>query len=557
MKSDIFPQAAVFRRLLFTKRSFKRDIRKGRHMKTVYAGATVVDGTGGPAAACDVFVDGERIEDVRPHSDTHAGWHTVDASGLVIAPGFIDVHSHGDNAPLLPDDDTMKILQGVTTEVVGNCGFSLAPTSPQHRAAFMASVDEIMPVNETVGSSFADLLRATDAHGYVTNYVPLVGHCTLRVAAMGMERRAPTPQELAYMRAATEEAIEAGAFGLSTGLIYPPGVFSDVDEIVELAKCLPQGTIYTSHIRGEGDTLLDAVAEALAVAERAGVPVQISHHKATGKKNWGKTRDSLELIRQARARGVVVHQDVYPYTAGNTFLKAVLPPEFHEGGNEATLARLRDPEQLRALQTMLESDTSAFQNFVAEAGYDGILLSFTPSHRFEGRTIAEIAAELGCSPFDALIHVLVNEQLAAMMTIFLMNEEDIARVLRDEHTVVGSDGNSPGKQGRHHPRSYGTFPRIIAQHVRELGTLSLESAVHKMTGLAADIFTIPDRGTIAPGNFADLVAFDLQTFSDDLDYRDPVRDPKGLAWVTLRGTQVVRGTTYLGRRCGARLQRAS
>jgi N-acyl-D-aspartate/D-glutamate deacylase len=333
-------------------------------------------------------------------------------------------------------------------------------------------------------------------------------------------------------------------------------VFSDVDEIVELAKCLPSGTIYTSHIRGEGDTLLDAVAEALAIGERARVPVQISHHKACGKKNWGKTRDSLELIRQARARGVVVHQDVYPYTAGSTYLKAVLPPAFHEGGNEATLARLRDPEQLRMLRKTLESDSSDFQNFVAEAGYDGILVAFTPSHEFEGRTIAEIAEQLHCSAFDALIHVLVNEQLFAMMTIFLMDEDDVARVLRDEHTVIGSDGASPGVQGRHHPRSYGTFPRVIAHHVRELRTLTLESAVHKMSGLPAHIFNIPDRGTIAPGKFADLVAFDAQVFSDDLDYRDPVRNPKGLAWVTLRGTNVVRGTTYLGRRCGERLQRA-
>lgn len=523
--------------------------------KTVYVGAIVVDGTGGPPGPYDVFVSGERIEDVRPHADTHAGWRTVDAAGLVIAPGFIDAHSHGDNAPLLPLDDTMKILQGVTTEVVGNCGISLAPTSSQHRAALMTSLDEVMPVYEDIGLSFADLLRATDEHGYVTNYVPLVGHGTIRLAAMGMERRAPTQREQAFMRASLEEAIDAGAFGLSTGLIYPPGVFSELDELVDLAKCLPSGTLYTSHIRGEGDTLLDAVAEALTIGRQANVPVQLSHHKATGKKNWGRTRESLAMIRDARARGVAVHQDVYPYKAGSTYLKAVLPPEFHEGGNEATFDRLRDPERLRALRSMLESDTAHFQNFVAEAGYDGILIAFTPSHRFEGLTVAEIAVELGCAPFDALIQILVSEQLAPMMTIFLMDEDDIARVMRDEHTVIGSDGAAPGKQGRHHPRSYGTFPRVIAQHVRELGTLSLESAVHKMTGLPARIFNIRDRGTIAPGKVADLVAFDPQTFSDDLDYRDPVRSPKGLAWVTLRGTQVVRGSTYLGRRCGERLKR--
>ncbi len=339
--------------------------------KTVFAGATVLDGTGGPAGAYDVFVDGERIEDLRPHADTHPGWNTIDAGGLVITPGFIDVHSHGDNAPLLSDDDTMKILQGVTTEVVGNCGISLAPTSAQHRAALMASLEALMPAHEDIGSDFADLLRATDAHGYVTNYVPLVGHGTLRLATMGMERRAATPREQAQMRSSLEEAIEAGAFGLSSGLIYPPGVFSDVDELVDLAKCLPSGTIYTSHIRGEGDSLLDAVAEALTIGEKARVPVQISHHKASGKKNWGKTRDSLELIRQARARGAVVHQDVYPYTAGGTYLKAVLPPEFHEGGNEATLERLRDPDSRVHCERGLRAIRRTFRISLRRPGMTG------------------------------------------------------------------------------------------------------------------------------------------------------------------------------------------
>ncbi len=525
--------------------------------RTVFAGATVIDGTGAPPALRDLYVAGERIEDVRAPADSHGSFDVVDAAGLAIAPGFIDVHSHADNAPLLRDDDTTKILQGVTTEVVGNCGFSLAPASSEHRAALLHMLSPLMPPAAEIGTTFADLLQAADARGYVTNYVPLAGHGTLRVAAMGMERRAARPSERATMRAMLEEAIEAGAFGFSTGLIYPPGLFCQTEEIVELAKCLPPGTIYTSHIRGEGDDLLEAVAEALNVGASAGVRVQISHHKAAGKNNWGKTRDSLALIRRARERGVDVHQDVYPYTAGSTYLKTVLPPEFHEGGNAATLARLQNDDDLRRLRRMLDEGAPGFENFVAEAGYDGILIASTQSRKFEGSTIAEIAVERKSSEFDALVHVLVSEQLNAMMTIFLLDEDDVVRVLCDRHTAIGSDGSSPGVPGRHHPRLYGTFPRVIGRYVRELGVLSLEAAVHKMSGLPARIFNLAERGTIAPGNIADLVAFDPQTFSDDLDYRDPERDPRGLAWVMQRGIEVVRGTRYVGRRCGARLQPAA
>ncbi len=525
--------------------------------RTVFVGATIVDGTGAPPALRDLYVAGERIEDIRPPADSHANFNVVNATGLIIAPGFIDVHSHADNAPLLREDDTTKILQGVTTEIVGNCGISLAPASAQHRDALAHMLEPLMSAAQAFGTTFTDLLHATDERGYVTNYVPLAGHGTMRVAAMGMERRAAQPRERKLMRGLLEEAIEAGAFGFSTGLIYPPGVFSDSDEIVDLAKCLPPDGIYTSHIRGEGDDLLDAVCEALKVGASAGVRVQISHHKAAGKKNWGKTRDSLALIRRARERGVDVYQDVYPYTAGSTYLKTVLPPEFHEGGHEATLARLQNATELERLRRMLDEGAPGFENFVVEAGYDGILIASTQSRNFEGSTIAEIAAERSISEFDALVHVLTSEQLNVMMTIFLLDEDDVARVMCDEHTAIGSDGASPGIPGRHHPRLYGTFPRVIGRYVRKLGTLSLEAAVHKMTGLPASIFNLRERGTIRPGNVADLVAFDPQTFSDDLDYRDPVRNPKGLMWVMQRGIEVVQGTNYLGRRCGARLQRAA
>jgi N-acyl-D-amino-acid deacylase len=526
----------------------------GEGAKFVIAGANVTDGTGEPPKQADIHVDGVWISGVRPSSDHHPGSQVVDARGLTLAPGFIDVHSHADNAPLLDVDATEKILQGVTTEVVGNCGFSLAPAREAHRNELLELLRPLMPPFAVKWSTMRELFAVTDRRGYVTNYAPLIGHSTLRAAVMGNAMRAPTPAELASMQSAVDEALEAGAFGLSTGLIYPPGAYAQTDEIIELARRLPRHAIYTSHIRGEGSHLLSSVAEAIEIAERSGTRLQISHHKAAGKSNWGKTKETLQMIDAARGRGAGIHQDVYPYTAGSTYLKSLLPPEYLAGSVETVLARLKDAAELANLERRLANDTTGFENFVVNAGYDGIRISSTASHRFEGQTLAEIAAGLGCTPFQALIDILASERLEATMILFMLDESDIVRVLRNEFTVIGSDGAPPGLKGKHHPRTYGTFPRIISRYVREQSALSLETAVWKMTGLPARIFNIPDRGTIAAGKIADLVAFDAATIGDDLDYDDPARPPHGIAWVMLGGTRVVENQTYTGRRNGVRLK---
>ncbi|MBC5801549.1 MAG: amidohydrolase family protein [Candidatus Eremiobacteraeota bacterium] len=475
---------------------------------------------------------------------------------MTVTPGFIDVHSHADFGPFLHDDDTTKVLQGVTTEVVGNCGISLAPTTSERRTLLASAFEPRLSELEPSDGSFAQYLAAMDERGYVTNFAPLVGHNTLRIAALGMEAREPTDDELAQMGKMLEEALDAGAFGLSTGLIYPPGTFSVTSEIVALAERLRPNTLYTSHLRSEADALLEAVAEALHVGESTGTRVQISHHKAAGRSNWGKTRESLALIAAARARGVDVHQDVYPYLAGSTSLRAALPPEFHAGGAEATLARLRDDTALSKLAARIADGAPGFENLVKQAGYDGILIATTASGRFEGMTLSEVGHELAVDPFHALVHVLVQERLEATMTIFLMNEGDVERVITDAHTAIGSDGAYAGSGGKPHPRLFGTFPRVLARYVRERRTLSLGAAIHKMTALAAHIFRLPDRGTLAAGQIADIVAFDADTISDDLDYRDPVRAPKGIAWVMQGGRTVVQGHSYIGARNGERLRPA-
>ncbi|HTX56431.1 MAG TPA: D-aminoacylase [Candidatus Acidoferrales bacterium] len=526
-------------------------------MKRVIAGGEVIDGTARAAQRCDVFVQDGAITEVRPAADHHPGWQVIDASGLTIAPGFIDVHSHADVVPFLEEHDTSKILQGITTEVVGNCGISAAPVTPERSDALRRVLDRLMPDSSFPGSSFADFLTAADARGYVTNYAPLVGHTTLRIAAMGAEKRAPTVSELALMESLLESSLDAGAFGLSSGLIYAPGAFADTEELVSLAKHLHPNTLYTTHMRSEGDALLEAVHEALEIGKRAGVRVEISHHKAAGRRNWGKTAASLRAIEAARANGQEVFHDVYPYTAGSTMLVTLLPPQAHDGGDEAILRRLEDPAEIARLRAIAEGDQGDFENFIVMAGYDNIVIAGTASGNFEGLTLREAARQLGMAEFDALAHILRTEKLRAAMVIFMMDEADIERVLKDPHTTIGTDGLPPGFGGKPHPRTFGTFPRVIARYVRERGILSLEEAIHKMTALAAQIFRIPDRGRIAPGFVADLVAFDAARICDDLDYNDPVRYPTGIHWVMQRGEIAVENGAYLGIRRGTRLRPAS
>jgi len=505
--------------------------------KRVVSGASVFDGSGSPAREDDIFIVDGKVDDVRPHSDHHPGWDVIDATGLTVAPGFIDAHSHADNVPFLSENDTSKIFQGVTTEVVGNCGFSLAPVNPQFRSEHLGRVS--MWRHEFGGSTFAELLDEADKRGYVTNYAPLVGHGTLRVAAMGMDDRAPTAPEQKHMEDLLGEALDAGAFGMSSGLIYPPGTYAETDELIGLASRMPKHAIYASHIRGEGSTLLEAASEALKIGEASSRRVMISHHKATGKSNWGATVKSLGLIHAALERGVDVYQDVYPYIAASTYLSTLIPPEYHAGGRDATLARLTDPVQLARLKTQLSQIGDSFDNRLLEAGYEHVLIASTASGAFEGMTIPEIATSLGKTEFDALIHVLVSERLTPTMIIFLMDEGDVKRVMSDDRTAIGSDGLAPGAGGKPHPRMFGTFPRVLSRYVRELDVLTLEQAVYKMTGLPAKIFRLDDVGAIAPGKAADLVAFDAATIADRSTFVKPMEPSVGVRYLVVGGTIVV------------------
>jgi N-acyl-D-amino-acid deacylase len=514
----------------------------------------LLDGTGAAARAADVLVQDGVVAQVEEFGRLPAqGRDVVETGPHALMPGFIDVHSHADNAPLLERDDVSKILQGVTTEVVGNCGFSLAPLAPDTRAVLDDYIQRIFPPIPWSWNTFEEFLEVTDRHGYVTNYAPLVGHNALRIAAMGMSDAAPDERQLRTMANLLDDAMEAGAFGLSTGLIYPPGVFSSTDEIVALARRLPEGRLYASHMRGEGRQLLLSIREALKVGTQARRRVQISHLKAAGRPAWGSMGDALKLLDTARTDGVDVRHDVYPYTAGSTMLTAVLPPWFHEGGGANVLWRLTDPTSLARLEADLACNDVGWENLLYGAGWDGIVVSSSASHRFEGLSLAQIADELQCSRFSALVQTLVTEQLQVSMINHSIHEDDLVRVMSHPSTMVGSDGLPPGVEGKPHPRAYGTFPRVLARYTREKGVLEFPDAVRRMTSLPADTFGLADRGVVTPGMAADLVCLAPDTVEDRADYESPTTPPVGIHWVMQNGRIVVEAGCYRGERAGRRL----
>jgi len=520
----------------------------------VVRGGHLVDGTGSPARDADVWLRDGRVERVVDYATSPPADATVmDASGLTLAPGFVDVHSHADNAPFLDDDDTSKLLQGVTCEVVGNCGFSLAPRLPGHAEELEALVSRIFPPLPWGWSSFGELLEALDARGYVVNYAPLVGHHALRVAVTGMRSGPPDEGELSRMGDLLDDAVAAGGFGLSSGLIYPPGVFSGTAELAALARRLPPGLPYVTHMRGEGSMLLRSIAEAIDVARSAGRPLHVSHLKSAGRDNWGRMNDALALLDEGRAAGMDIRQDVYPYTAGSTMLTAALPPWMNDDGADALLARLESTEVRQRLRAELGQDHDSWENHIYGAGWDGIVIASSATHEHDGRSLAEVAERLGQDRVNALAGILRTERLQVSMIVHSMHEPDLVRALQHPSTMIGSDGLPPGLGGRPHPRTYGTFPRVLARYVRELGVFPLEEAVRRMTSLPAAAFRLRGRGRVAPGLAADLVAFDADAVRDVATYDDPARGPEGIAWVMVNGEMVVEGGVYAGRRAGHRL----
>ena len=495
-------------------------------MDLVFRNARVVDGTGGPERTVDVAVDGDRIAVVG--EVTARGGVEVDAAGLVLAPGFIDVHSHDDFAVFLTPGMDFKTGQGVTTTIVGNCGLGAAP----HRSAlsylsFFGAEGRRSDVPEWDG--YGGYLDAVDADPPACNVAALVGHGTARLSVMRGSDAAPLAREALHLADVVEEGLSGGAVGMSTGLVYEPGKHADTDEIVTLARIMAvTGGRYTSHIRNEGVGLLAAVSEAIEIGRRAGVGVQISHHKAAGEAAWGLVAESLALIEAARDDGLDVLADQYPYTAGSTSLGAVV----HSGGfagHVATGLGVVPPESV-------------------------VLASCPETPAWEGRSIAALATEFGIDAAAAADRVLDIEGAGAVVVIHSMCEDDVRTVMAHPTTMIGSDG-VPTLGGRPHPRLYGTCARVLGTYVRDEPLLGLTEAVHRMTGLPARAFGLVDRGVIHEGAFADLVLFDSETVDDVATYEDPRRHPVGIEAVWVNGRRVVTPDGVTEARPGRALRR--
>lgn len=525
----------------------------------IIRGGTVVDGTGDPGRIADVAVQGGRISAIGDLGSWPAPT-VVEAAGLVVSPGFIDMHSHSDLSLLINPRAESKLRQGVTTEVIGQCGFSPAPAPEERRGAVRAMFGGAA-LNEAIEwswSTLAEYLEAIRHRGVSVNVVPVVGHATLRNVAVGMEDRAAGASELALMRRLTQQAMEEGAFGLSSGLVYTPSMFASTDELIDLAKVAAEHEgIYFTHIRGEADTVLAALEEAARIGRESGARVEIAHLKCEGTHNWGRSDRVLEGLLQARA-DVDVRYDAYPYTAWNTGLSQLLPAWAREGGPEAMVARLCDPAARARVHRFL------IDSAIEEPGrWTRRMISSVESENnrpLQSMTLADIA-DLRMQPTEEVImDLLVEEKGSAGMVGFGMREDDVARFVTSPLGTVGSDASAAapyGDLGRNHPhpRTYGTFVRVLGHYVREQKALTLEQAVHKMTGLPAQFLGLKDRGLLATGLAADIVVFDPATVSDRSVYERPHQYAAGIRCVIVNGVLELDAGEHLGHKPGKVLTR--
>jgi N-acyl-D-amino-acid deacylase len=509
--------------------------------------ARIADGTGNPWFWGEVAVRNGQIATVgrtRSRVGRSRAAHTVDARGQVVAPGFIDGHTHSDLMVLDHPETEIKPRQGVTTEVVGNCGMSCAPFSPERLDLLKSYVEPILgPTGrEWSWETFSGYLDAISGAGPSENVASFVGHGTLRIAVMGFEDRPASPSELDLMKALLREALEAGAVGLSLGLMYSPGAYATEEELSELCSVLPEHDgLLATHIRGEGNSLITSIEEVARVAERSGIPLHVSHLKAAGRSNWGTVEQAMELLENARSRGLDATCDVYPYTAGSTTLTTLLPPWALEGGIPRLLARLADKATRRRIKEELRHEQENWDNLVASTGWRAVQISSVyhgPNPEIEGRDLVEIAELRGKAPADCAMDLLLEHEGKVSIVFFHMSESDVDEVVRWDRSLIASDSLHSGA-AKPHPRLYGCFPRLFARYVREKKLLTLEEAVRKVTSFPAARFGLHGRGLIKPGHAADLIIFDPEEISDTATYEDPKQYPEGISHVFVNGAEVV------------------
>lgn len=518
----------------------------------------IVDGSGNPWFYGDVAIQDERI--VAIGSVALQGRREIDVAGKVISPGFIDIHSHSDWTLFQNGNAESKIHQGVTTEVLGE-GFSGAPYSGEMKAKLQQVGDQQVSI-----ATFDDYFRALESSTVSVNVASYVGICNLWQCVMGYSFDRPSPEQIAAMQELLAQAMEDGVVGLSTQVMTPPGSLATTDDLIQLARTAGErGGVLAIHVRNEGSLVFDAIAEAIRVAELAPIQVDVTHVKIADEKFWGNMRGIVDLFNSARRRGINVQANVYPYTRGNNDLSSIIPPWAHEGGNEKLLQRLRDSEQRQRLKHDIENGLENWYNHYTAVGKDWSRMLVAEPGPYRGQTMDQVFAQRRAAgeqgdDLDLLFEVII-EHNGAVSTVYAHHEErDMTLALSQPWCSVGSDGYALAtagvlREGNPHPRSFGTFPRVLAQYVREQQVLTLEEAVRKMTSQNANKIRVFDRGLLRPGMYADITVFDEQTVSDEATYTDPFQYCSGIEWVIVNGQIVLEAGQHSGARPGHVLRR--
>ncbi|CVK20307.1 N-acyl-D-amino-acid deacylase family protein [Sporomusa sphaeroides] len=516
-------------------------------MRILIKNGMVVDGTGAKAFAASVAIEGEKITAIGQIPE-QPGDKVIDAAGLVVAPGFIDTHSHSDLKVLVDPYVEPKIRQGVTTEVLGQDGISMAPLPKQYISPWrknLAGLDGDSDDIDWTYETTAGYLALMERQGVGLNQSYLVPHGNIRMEAIGLGNCQPNAEEVKTMCAITRREMEAGAYGLSTGLIYMPCAYSETQEIIEMCKVVAEyDGVFVVHQRSEADTILTSMEEVIEVGRQSGVKIHFSHFKVCGKKNWQYIDQVIELLEQAQAEGIRVSFDQYPYVAGSTMLGVILPPWVHDGGTDKLLERLQDAELRQKMIYDMEHGIPGWDNFVDFAGLDQIFVTSVKTAANQdlvGKNLVEIGKIRGKDPYQATFDLLYQEENAVGMVDFYGKEEHVIRFLTRPEQNVCTDGLLAGKP---HPRVFGSFPRVLGKYVREEQALPLEAAIHKMTAKPAEVFGFTGRGRLMADYYADIVVFNPETVNDQGTYIDPVQYPVGIEHVLINGKQVIENGQY-------------
>lgn len=516
-------------------------------MRLLIKNGTIIDGTGTKGYLGEILVENDIITamgDLQPLKVDQV----IDAQGMIVAPGFIDTHSHSDLQILINPHIEPKIRQGITTELLGQDGISMAPLPKKYISPWRKNLAGLAGDSDDINWNYentAGYLSLMEKTGTSLNESYLVPHGNIRMEAMGLDNRLPTQAELETMCDITRREMEAGAFGLSTGLIYMPCAYADFAEILALCKVVAEyDGVFVVHQRSEADTIVTSMEEIIDIGRKSGVKVHFSHFKVCGRNNWRFIEPMMELLDKAKQEGIRISFDQYPYVAGSTMLGVILPPWVHDGGTDQLLRRLEDTELRSKMIHDIKHGLPGWDNFIDFAGLDQIFVTSvktTKNTDLIGKNLIQIGEIRGKNPYDATFDLLYQEENAVGMVDLYGTEEHVIRFMTREEQNVCTDGLLGGKP---HPRVFGSFPRILGKYVREEKVLTLEQAIRKMTSKPANVFGFVKRGILKQGNFADIVIFNPDTVMDQGTFVDPAQHPLGLEYVLINGSVVLHSGVY-------------